>query len=369
MAAAALTREHKYIDERFLRLAELSGLSSDDVRVLERYAKRLEDNGVPVIFDSAHLSKLLGQEVGLLYAISNAPGRFYRTFSVPKKAGGFRKIDEPLPTLKEIQRFVLDNILAKVSLSKASKAFSAKSSIKKNARIHLRQPVILKVDIKDFFPSIVVGRVRAVFFELGYTSQLSTLFARICCFENCLPQGAPTSPALANIICRGLDEDLLNYCLERGLRYTRYADDIAISGRRIAGVNIHDIRNTVKRHRFSLNERKTNILRDGSRKVVTGIVVNEKMTAPRAIRREFRKNIYYIRKYGVDGHVRRINERRKNYLLHLMGIAIFIRWVDRMNTTISKDLAFLRQLQPPFARRAEKNARNAEQAGVVFIND
>ncbi len=127
------------------------------------------------------------------------------------------------------------------------------------------------------------------------------LLARMCCLNDCLPQGAPTSPALANIICRDLDADLLEYCLKNELRYTRYADDITISGQVVNTCIIRDARHTVKRHRFELNENKTNLLRKGARKIVTGIVVNEKMQAPRSLRREFRQNVYFIRKFGIDG--------------------------------------------------------------------
>ena len=89
--------------------------------------------------------------------------------------------------------------------------------------------------------------------------------------------------------------------------------------------------------------------RDGARKIITGIVVNEKMQAVRYVQREFRKNVYFIKKYGVDGHIRRIGEKRKNYLLHIIGVGEFIRWADRTNTKILDDLAFLKGLRKPRA--------------------
>jgi len=344
-AMAATTLTPSYINDQFRRLAREAQFSEGDVEALEAYAKKLEDNKVPVIFDVNHLSKLLGYEITLLYAISNAPNKFYRTFTIPKKNGAPRKISEPLPTLKQMQRYILDNILAKVGISKAAKAFRTNSSIKKNARIHLRQPIIIKFDIKDFFPSIKRWRVFSLFFEFGYTSQLSMLLSRMCCLNDCLPQGAPTSPALANIVCRSLDHDLLEYCLQNGLRYTRYADDITISGQVVNTALIRNVRHIVKCHFFELNESKTSVLRGGAKKIVTGIVVNERMQSPRDLRREFRKNVFFIRKYGIDGHLRKIRETRKNYLLHLIGIGEFIRWADRTNMAVIRDLIFLNSLR------------------------
>ncbi len=186
MAATALTPP--YVNEAFRQLALDAEMSAQDISALESYAIRLEANKVPVIFDYNHLSLLLGYNTTILFAISNAPHQFYRTFTIPKKSGALRKIDEPLPSLKQIQRFILDNILANVEISKASKAFSTNSNIKKNARIHLRQPMILKLDVKDFFPSIKLARVFDAFYQLGYTNSLSMLLARLCCLNDGLPQ-------------------------------------------------------------------------------------------------------------------------------------------------------------------------------------
>lgn len=338
------TTTNIYSNEYFLKAAEREKLSLQEIDAFKKYLQKLQKNNVPPILDEQHLSELVGYETTTLYAISNAPKLFYREFHIPKKTGGRRKINEPLPTLKEIQRFVLDEILKKIPISRASKAFSLKSNIKKNARIHLRQKTILKIDIKDFFPSIKTPRIYILFYELGYTKQLAMLLAKICCLNDSLPQGASTSPALANIICKKLDEDLLAACEQHSLRYTRYADDITISGVEIRASSIRLVRKIIKFHQFELNERKTAVLRDGARKIVTGIVVNEQMRAPRETRRKFRQNVYYIRKYGLDGHTRFIEEKRKSYLLHIIGVGEFIKWIGTKNEKFFEDIRFLKSL-------------------------
>ncbi|WP_161914289.1 reverse transcriptase family protein [Methylosinus sp. C49] len=338
------TLDLPYVTDRYKEIALQCGLSSKDILSIERYAQKLEANGLPVIFDEKHFSALVGYDISLLYAISNDQRKFYRSFNIPKRNGKLRQIDEPLPTLKEIQRYILDNILSNVEISKASKAFSRHSDIKKNARIHIRQPEILKVDIKDFFPSVNISSVYKALYALGYTDSLAMLFAQICCLDKSLPQGAPTSPALANIVCRDLDHDLLKYCTDRNLRYTRYADDITISGERIKKETITEVRFMIKSFKFKLNEEKTSIMRSGSRKVVTGIIVNTRMQAPRETRREFRKNVFFIRKFGVDGHISQIEEDRNNYLRHIIGVGEFILWVDNKNKEVVSDLNFLKRL-------------------------
>lgn len=109
----------------------LQKLGKEHIGVLDKYALRLETQGLPVIYDAEHLSQLLGYEITLLYAISNQQSLFYRSFYIPKRNGDKRLIREPLPSLKEIQRTILSDILNRFAVSKASKAFSAKSSIKK----------------------------------------------------------------------------------------------------------------------------------------------------------------------------------------------------------------------------------------------
>jgi RNA-directed DNA polymerase len=323
----------------------LISFSAEEINALDLYAIKLENQKLPVIFDVGHLSKFVGYDLPLLYSIANKQDAFYRSFSISKRDGSERLIKEPLPTLKEIQKIITNDILKNIEISKASKAFSPKSTIKKNARIHLRQRTIVKVDVKDFFHSIKEFSVFNIFYELGYTRCVAMLLARLCTLDGCLPQGAPTSPYISNIFCRRIDDALLAHCVENNFRYTRYADDITISGNEIPKSIISLIRSEIRLFGLKLNKEKTKYYGKGSQKIVTGLAVNEKLQVPREMRREFRKNVHFIRTYGVDGHISRIFETRRNYIKHLIGVGSFICWVNGNDQRTRSDLNFLRGLE------------------------
>jgi RNA-directed DNA polymerase len=341
----------KYLSDAYRNSALEKGISEAELDVLAKYCARLESNRAPVIFDAEHFSFLVGYDITLLYAMANDPGKFYRTFYVLKSNGGKRRIDEPRPTLKEVQQFILRTIALQLPVSKVAKAFQHNSNVKKNARLHLRQREILKLDIEDFFPSVKFRHLYPLFFNLGYTKQLATLFAKLCCFDDRLPQGACTSPALANAALYEIDEQILSLIREHQLRYTRYADDLMISGEKIPNTMISNVRSLLKNAGFALNENKTSIMRDGGRKIVTGVVVNSKMQTARNYRREFRQQTHFIRKYGLDGHLRYTKETRANTLDFLIGKGTFIVWVNPHDTRAQADLAFLKAIKREYFQK------------------
>jgi RNA-directed DNA polymerase len=147
--------------------------------------------------------------------------------------------------------------------------------------------------------------------------------------------------------CQGSRRKTAN-CLKSNLRYTRYADDIAISGEDITVEHIKLFRNIIKLSDYKFNEKKTNILRNGSRKVVTGVVVNEKLQAPRPTRRKFRQVVYYIERYGIDGHLRQIDELRNNYLDHLIGVGQHILWLNPKDKSAREGVSFLKNLRASY---------------------
>ncbi len=173
---------------------------------------------------------LVGYKYAYLFGACLRTHNYYRTFTIYKRSGKLREISEPLPSLKEIQKWILENILEKCSLHIAAKAYIKGKSIKDNARFHRNQRRVLAVDINDFFHSIDIDRVFKLFVSLGYAPMVSALLAHLCCLKRRLPQGAPTSPAISNIISYSLDDKLYAYAREMGFRYTRYADDITVSG-------------------------------------------------------------------------------------------------------------------------------------------
>ncbi len=218
-----------------------------------------------------------------------------------------------------------------------------KRSIKDNARFHRAQLKVLSLDLKDFFPTVKRYRVYGIFRSFGYSQPVSNLLARVS-LENVLPQGAPTSPAITNLICRSLDNRLAGFAIKHKLRYTRYADDITFSGEFSAGALVTLVRRVVENEGFSLNESKTRLMGPHQRQEVTGIVVNHHMQAPREMRRDLRKAIHYIEQCSINGHLNHIGETRRHYVKHLIGIANFVLHINPKDRDAIKALQIL-QLQ------------------------
>jgi RNA-directed DNA polymerase len=251
----------------------------------------------------------------------------YKQFSIRKKAGGQRTICAPVSTLKIIQR-KLNHILQLVYNPKPCVCgFVHGKSIVTNAQTHVRRTVILNVDLRDFFPSINFGRVRGMFMARPYTipAKAATVLAQICCFSGCLPQGAPTSPAVSNMICGKLDSDLLSLARRFHCTYTRYADDITFSTTRnrfpspIGRVTYDDesptaeigdlLRSTIEGNGFEINSGKVRILGRGRRQEVTGLAVNKSPNVRRNYVRQLRAIIHAIQKYGYDAAERDFQTR------------------------------------------------------------
>lgn len=186
--------------ERFTITALAAGYSQSYVDYFIAYAKKIFDQKLPIIYDQYHFSLLVGYRANYLRKATNSPERFYREFTVPKKAGGERAISEPLPSLKEVQRWILDEILVKIPISGYAKAFRKKRSIKDNAVFHVGKPLVLTIDVEDFFGSLRHSKVFALFINLGYSSPLANMLTRLYTLKGSLPQGAPTSPAISNIL-------------------------------------------------------------------------------------------------------------------------------------------------------------------------
>ena len=287
------------------------------------------------------LRKKIGINKKYFYKILYSSDRFYKQITIPKRNGGERVLNVPDLALKGMQRWILENILYKVKSEPSATGFMPTKSIILNAIPHLRKKYILKMDIKDFFPSITFRKVRSIFLELGYNLKISNALANICTFQNQLPQGAPTSPYLANLICRQMDKRILGLCNIFKLSYTRYADDITISGNSKVYWIKHDVEKIVNSYQFSLNNEKTIFLNPGDRKRVTGIIVNEKLSVPRSITRKLRQEIFFIKKFGIDGHLKMIkfDGLREEYIAHLYGVASYIKMVE-----LNKGIFFINQL-------------------------
>lgn len=307
------------------------GLTEAQKVALSKYDALLSDRQLPIIYSPVHLCQIVGVDPQYLFAVSNEPRRFYRGFSIPKRNGGKRFIQEPLPLLKAVQRWLLANILDNVSVSAFVKSYRKHSNLKQNARFHIGQDFVFKLDLESFFDRIKESAVVDVFYSAGYTKELSIFLSKLCVSQGHLCQGSPTSGAISNIVLFEFDHKLFEFCRERTFRYTRYSDDITISGKLGADVNFHEILWFVSElaigYGHKINKGKSQVLYRHNRQKVTGIVVNQKLAVARPIRRRFRQEVFYFERYGPRGHAQRIGERLDQCVARLIGQASHLLFV------------------------------------------
>jgi RNA-directed DNA polymerase len=268
--------------------------------------KRQEDQGLPELETVGELVEALTDAVPemnlpmlrwLCYHQDVAKRLHYRHFEIPKKTGGARQIWAPLPSLKAIQRWILENIVEHMPIHGAAHGFVPGRSIFSNAEEHCNSEVLVGIDLKDFFPSFTFPRVKGIFRAYGYKEGISTLLALLCteaprrivelegevCYvatgPRALPQGSPVSPALTNVASMRLDRRLSGYALKHGWRYTRYADDLSFSvprGQSQADVKglLKTVGEIVQGEGLRVHPSKTHVMGVGRRQEVTGLVVN-----------------------------------------------------------------------------------------------
>jgi len=299
----------KTYQSTFKRLCTKRKISKENQEILLQYSYNLCKKNFPIIFDIEHLSYLIGYSKELFYSITNDTQLFYHSFFIPKRNGKKRLIREPYPSLKEIQYWILNNILVKHPISKYAKAYVKNKGIIDNVKFHKQQNVIIKLDVKNFFESITYFDVYSIFLRMGYVKSVSNMLARLCCLDEKLPQGAPTSPCLSNIFCILLDKRIGSYITKLNFRYTRYSDDITISGD-IKDSQIKSIIDfcdkTLSDFGLKLHKSKTKILRQSNCQYVTGVVLNNKISAGTKQKKEntpkclLYKKIWFRESYGIS---------------------------------------------------------------------
>lgn len=326
----------------FTEKALQNGYSDDEINKCLFYSKSIIDKGFPVIYNTSHLSALVGYNKKYLKRASAYTSYFYKRHVIPKKNNKTRNLDEPLPSLKEIQYWILQNILDKIQISRYAKAYTSGRNIKDHVKYHKSQNFVLTLDVKDFFTNITFKHINKLFSNLGYSIYVANLLAKLCCLENSLPQGAPTSPRLSNIIMQSFDDVISVYCMDNKLRYSRYADDLAFSGNTI---NIDELTALIKSNldliELKINENKTMLMKNNQRQIISGIITNSKIQVPREKRDELRQAMFFIDKFGLDDHLNHIKCNKANYLKHLLGIANYITFI---NPKDEKTLAIKRKL-------------------------
>lgn len=294
-----------------------------------KYAERLLDNDIPVIFDSKHLSMLLGTDFSYLMSFVFAQDLHYKEVKIPKKNGDTRCLNIPSVPLKYIQRWILDNILSKIKVSEFAYGFIKERSIVDNAKLHTNKECVINMDISNFFPSICYEQVFRIFFYYGYTKEVSFILARLCTYNGCLPQGSPASPYISNIVCLKLDKRLVSLAMKYNADYSRYADDITFSGNSGVRKCIVIISKIIEDEGFSVNMKKTRIAYRHQKQEVTGLIVNGgNVRVDKKYKRKLQQDIYYCQKYGVSDHLSHIGCDKAFYKDYMYGKAYFVKMVE-----------------------------------------
>jgi RNA-directed DNA polymerase len=301
---------------------------SEGLNLADSNIERLQQHQLPILHTAADLAIAMGITIGqlrfLAFSRRIATISHYIHFQIPKKTGGVREISAPLPRLKQAQQWILDRILDRIVLHSTAHGFRRGRSIITNAQPHVGALVVINLDLQNFFPSISYRRVKGIFVSLGYSESIATILGLICTepavtaveldgksyyiaqSERHLPQGAPSSPALTNLLCRRLDRRLDRMASSRGFIYTRYADDLTFSTAnsekmREIGNILKGTQGIVTHEGLTIHPAKTRVLRQSQQQEVTGVVVNQKLNVDRATLKRFRATLHHIEKDGLAG--------------------------------------------------------------------
>ncbi len=317
--------------------------TESDIEKLNRF-------GLPHFTDALALAQAMKITLGrlrfLAYNRKVSTVSHYKRFYLAKKSGGKRLISAPMPILKNAQYWILEHILYKISPTESAHGFVPTRSIVSNAQPHVGKDVVINIDLKDFFPSLDYKRVKGLFQSFGYSQQIATILALICTepeveqiaidgkiyfaatSERRLPQGAPSSPAITNLICYGLDHRFVGIAQKFGFQYSRYADDLTFSakgdGKKLVGQLLWSVKQVIEDEGFTIHPDKLSVMRKGSQQKVTGIIVNDKMGVDRNELRKFRALIHQIGQTGIVGKTFRQGVDLEN---SMRGYAEFISMV------------------------------------------
>lgn len=279
----------------------------------------------------------------LLYnRVNMGPENMYSTFTIPKKNGGERTINAPNEELKNIQKklvVLLENHYNELVEKKKFRdsflhAFIKDRSIITNARIHRNKNFILNIDLENFFETIHFGRVKGFFekdFNFKVPSEVALIIAQLTCYKGSLPQGAPTSPIISNLIGKILDLRLIKLCKKYKLNYTRYADDLTFSTNDYSFVKnfnkiLEDIKIEVNKSGFKVNDKKTRVQNYRLRQDVTNLTVNKKINVQKKYFKNTRamaNHLYRNNEFFIDGDLGTLNQ--------LEGRFAFINQIDKYN--------------------------------------
>lgn len=251
---------------------------------------------VPIINNFEHLAEQLSLTKSLLYFLTNQKRYCYYTKQIPKKDGTSRTLCVPTLNLKVVQKWILVKILEKIKVSEQAMAFvPQKNGLKSNAEYHRKNIFLLEMDITNFFGTIKEKQVFKLFCNIGYNSDVAAILTSLCTYNGVLPQGAVTSPYIANLVCYHLDARLNGICSRKDIVYTRYADDLSFSSNDRKKLNRIEsfAKYIICNEGFEVNDKKTRYLSNEVKKEITGITINnEGIHVDKEFKRNLRSSIF-----------------------------------------------------------------------------
>lgn len=302
---------------------------------------RLTENQLDEFLSSFNLlnNTSINKTKKILYWLSNNIYINYKDFKIKKKNGKLRQISEPTVILKRVQRNILNNVLIERKISKYATAYKKGVSLLDNAKPHVDKKIILKLDIKDFFDNITFIKVyNSCFNKDLYPKKIGMLLTNLCMYNERLPQGAPTSSYISNVVMRSFDEIVGKYCDSKNISYTRYSDDLTFSGDFNVNEIIKYIKEKLKENGFRINYKKIVVASKKTCQKVTGIIVNKKINISKEYKDKIRQEMYYIEKYSIDEHFKKINKNitKEKYILNLIGRINYVLQVDKNNVKFNE---------------------------------
>lgn len=311
----------------------------------------------PELADESSLLAYLGMNDAELAKIWWYRNRMYSQFNITKKSGKSRTITAPDHRLKIIQRRLAVLLDKLYRVRNPVHAFVPARSVKTNAEAHGRRRYVLNLDMKDFFPTITEKRVVGLLKSIGVNERVADIVARLCCFAGQLPQGAPTSPVISNMICYRLDTELLQLAKEARAIYTRYADDITFSsfqppaplfeglvpavGSFSPDLLSASLRAVIGRNGFVVHPNKAHYADGNSRRTVTGVKINAGLNVDRRYVRHIRALLHSVERLGLSAAQTRFDEVRGKGALadHLRGKISYIAHLKGQNDPVVRSLA------------------------------
>lgn len=304
---------------------------------------------LPLAIDDTSLSYHIGIHNKTLWWLIETKAKQYKVFSIPKRgkqAGKLRDIQNPEPRMKTVQKILLTKFLAPIPMGDHVGAYVIGRSCMDTAKQHVKKKVIISMDLKDFFPTVKRAMIREFYNYVGYPHRVSSLLADLMTYSDFVPQGAPTSGAIANLVAHNrFDRHILRDLkqLDKGWRYTRYSDDIDVSHpatqtpdhiEKVVGL----VRGHIEKAGFKINEAKTKTEFPHHRQKVLGIVVNEKPNIPRYEYDRVRCLIHNCMMHGFESQLQRAEKGTiPELMMYIAGKLAYFKQIDETKANRLQD--------------------------------